>query len=621
MPHPLWTTPQRLKANIERLTYLRQPGYFKGKVHHVEVARRCREEKVTAEAILRLEEVVDELACQRAFLHARRKPCDATRTALANLVPRFERLRAQLRFLASEEDESTGHAFVVFEHELDRNRFYLLFNPPPKAGNVLANASAAAKAVLDLELASPRAVEVARAAVEHAERELREAMASSRVAEGCETFMLETVDLLHYCLGFERRRDGLVVQAAPEPRELYWEALELDQAHERVMVFLGTLAILMIVLAGAVVLLAAKVAQAYFGVANLGGWSPVVEPTTMLGVMIVTIVFNVIIRMVTVAMVHWEAQDTQSLEQSSIFSKLSLGLVTNSVLLPFLTAVFLSSGDVGSQAWYEPGGLIATCALLIVCGYIVDVQNAFNPSAILAKYIHSRLAYSPRTLKKLWQPKPLNLGAAYSYAFVAFSMGLVLGPLFPIAYLLTALGLALKWICTRFALRHWQSNSCPTVDQEMMLTFRWRLGQVLGLSFVVQCLALANSTGTSVVAGAFFIGASVLLGAYTVAPLACIQSLARFDQLASLEDTDTGRFSFSEAHRRDPRLCACYACPKLHVTERSEEESVAARHGHGDAVRAMHNIAAILKEFGVEDDDLGLFHEEPELHAATDKKF
>ena len=335
MPHPLWTTPQRLKANIERLTYLRQPGYFKGKVHHVEVARRCKEEKVTAEAILRLEEVVDELACQRAFLHARRKPCDATRTALANLVPRFERLRAQLRFLASEEDESTGHAFVVFEHELDRNRFYLLFNPPPKAGNVLANASAAAKAVLDLELASPRAVEVARAAVEHAERELREAMASSRVAEGCETFMLETVDLLHYCLGFERRRDGLVVQAAPEPRELYWEALELDQAHERVMVFLGTLAILMIVLAGAVVLLAAKVAQAYFGVANLGGWSPVVEPATMLGVMIVTIVFNVIIRMVTVAMVHWEAQDTQSLEQSSIFSKLSLGLVTNSCSCPF----------------------------------------------------------------------------------------------------------------------------------------------------------------------------------------------------------------------------------------------------------------------------------------------
>ena len=32
------SSPQRLKANIERLTYLRQPGYFKGKVHHVEIA-------------------------------------------------------------------------------------------------------------------------------------------------------------------------------------------------------------------------------------------------------------------------------------------------------------------------------------------------------------------------------------------------------------------------------------------------------------------------------------------------------------------------------------------------------------------------------------------------------
>jgi hypothetical protein len=231
------------------------------------------------------------------------------------------------------------------------------------------------------------------------------------------------------------------------------------------------------------------------------------------------------------------------------------------------------------------------------------------------RYIHSRLAYSPRTLKRLWQPKPLDLGAAYSYAFVAFSMGLLLGPLFPIAYLLTALGLALKWICTRFALRHWHSNSCPSVDQEMMLTFRWRLGQVLGLSLVVQCLALANSTGTSVVAGTFFIGASVLLGAYTVAPLGYFQSLARFDPLASLEDTDTGNCSFSEAQRRDPRLCACYACPKLHVTAHSEEESVAAQHGHNDAVRAMHNIAAILREFGVEDDDLGLYREKLERHA------
>jgi hypothetical protein len=130
-----------------------------------------------------------------------------------------------------------------------------------------------------------------------------------------------------------------------------------------------------------------------------------------------------------------------------------------------------------------------------------------------------------------------------------------------------------------------------------------------GMLTVGGTLTIANSTGTSIIAGTFFIGASVLLGAYTVAPLGYFQSLARVDQLASLEDTDTGNCSFSEAQRRDPRLCACYACPKLHVTAHSEEESVAAQHGHNDAVRAMHNIAAILKEFGVEDDDLGLYRE------------
>lgn len=182
---------------------------------------------------------------------------------------------------------------------------------------------------------------------------------------------------------------------------------------------------------------------------------------------------------------------------------------------------------------------------------------------------------------------------ADAWSLVMFSLGLVYGPIYPLGYLLASIGLLIKFIGTRFGLRHWYAKP-PSVDQEMTLSMRWRLGQMLGLGLVIQCVALNESTGPGTAARArprpswlrvserptqrasparaagnfgpssiVFLGGSILLICYTVAPLHMFKSMARFDQLEDLHDTDTGGVTFQDASGANPVLCARYVCPKI----------------------------------------------------------
>ena len=51
------------------------------------------------------------------------------RAQLAKMVPKFTMARDEMDKLANEPDVATGHAFIAFHAELDRNKFYVLFNP------------------------------------------------------------------------------------------------------------------------------------------------------------------------------------------------------------------------------------------------------------------------------------------------------------------------------------------------------------------------------------------------------------------------------------------------------------------------------------------------------------
>ena len=65
------------------------------------------------------------------------------------------------------------------------------------------------------------------------------------------------------------------------------------------------------------------------------------------------------------------------------------------------------------------------------------------------------------------------------------SLGLIYGPINPLAYMLTSLGLGCGWICTRIGIARWYRRPM-NVDQEMLMTLRTFMGLVMLLSLVVK---------------------------------------------------------------------------------------------------------------------------------------
>ena len=203
--------------------------------------------------------------------------------------------------------------------------------------------------------------------------------------------------------------------------------------------------------------------------------------------------------------------------------------------------------------------------ILIIASYSTDIMMVFNIGAIVAKHVTARFTYSPQKLQELWNPLPYAVGNSYAFCLVLFALGIIYGPIFPPAYLVCSIGLAIKWLCTRVAMRHWFADP-PSVDQEMMMTLRWRLGQVICISLIVQCCAISQASGPDNLGPGLFmsIGGSIAVLAYTLTPLGVyFKELARFDQMADTDSTDTAGTTFEQASVDQGLPMPWYICPAL----------------------------------------------------------
>merc|ERR1719313_9333 len=89
-------------------------------------------------------------------------------------------------------------------------------------------------------------------------------------------------------------------------------------------------------------------------------------------------------------------------------------------------------------------------------------------------------------------------------------------------------------------MRNWYGIP-PSVNQEMMMSLRYRLGNVLGVSFLFQVLSVYRASGPEPDGGddvQFFqtVGTSIVLGMYVLVPLRRCRGFEKFDQM---EDCDT----------------------------------------------------------------------------------
>lgn len=202
---------------------------------------------------------------------------------------------------------------------------------------------------------------------------------------------------------------------------------------------------------------------------------------------------------------------------------------------------------------YEPGFVVNTAAILIVLNWITDLLKVVNPTPLMKHYWHGRFALSQSKQDEVWKPVPFNEGLQYSITIKSVALGLVYGPIWPLAYLLTAIGLALSWICTRAGLRHWYLAPAD-VKADMMMLMRWRLGNVLGLSLLVQMLAgyyatnyeNANAFSAS---GVLLIGGPLVMSIYCLLPLGAFWHFTLHDELASADE----KFEAKSEGTQDPK--------------------------------------------------------------------
>lgn len=103
-------------------------GAFRGAIHHVEVGRRCGGEMSTILKLYRLDEQLDEATARRAHAASTGHSTERDDERIRRL--RLEQRAARLRMhaLLHEEDMATGHAFVAFHLEADRNACAALFH-------------------------------------------------------------------------------------------------------------------------------------------------------------------------------------------------------------------------------------------------------------------------------------------------------------------------------------------------------------------------------------------------------------------------------------------------------------------------------------------------------------
>ena len=353
-------------------------GFDPSEIVQIELGRFCQNEMLLLRKLLAAQEkkeelqgriksielipkpsLIDKLLISTNYKDSKQELIEKATKQLGKTQADVDGLVQELAVLADEPDRCTGHAYVVFQTEDARDRCVKFFPSHKKRRTDLA-------------------------------REL--------FKKGSKTKWNVTTSTLVEPFESMKKGGELSVGTAPEPDEIIWANLQLDDEHQRRAEQVNYTAISLLCLVGAGIIMGLKgILVDYkedknYGTAFESGSSEYLNYLATsngisIGAAITSLIINALLKTSTIALTRREGQDTETEYQRSIFTKLSIAYVVNMVVVP-LAIGFLQSGNTSGkpvdQAWYEDSGITFTLiTTLLINTVAVDFVKVVQPVEIL----------------------------------------------------------------------------------------------------------------------------------------------------------------------------------------------------------------------------------------------
>lgn len=257
-------------ADAQGARYYQPAGYFKEGIHHIEVGRHCEDELAVFEQLRQLDLEALEVDARRRAKRAKGKPALSEMRKLQKLSTRLCTKQTRLKELWDEDDKATGHAFVVFHLEEDRNKFARLLvrgglAPPESLYGYLElmrrqRLQKLKDPQVDSALVEPASKgELARIRCVSRTARRRSGTQSFGIVQDCWLAILKCVMKLPE--NQQHDESPLNVFSAPEPDEVQWDNLVYDDKYTKSMKTRFEVFIVILVLLGGTVIIAIKAIQ------------------------------------------------------------------------------------------------------------------------------------------------------------------------------------------------------------------------------------------------------------------------------------------------------------------------------------------------------------------------
>lgn len=144
---------------------------------------------------------------------------------------------------------------------------------------------------------------------------------------------------------------------------------------------------------------------------------------------------------------------------------------------------------------------------------------------LLNRYVMARHTISQTRLNELWLPMPMSIGYLYASSFMVLALGLLYAPIYPPAYLVTAIGLVFLYWTTQYAIA-FNYRRPRQVDIGMLAQERRMLCYGVVLAHILIMILGTNAAAPQSKLGVAMIGPGISLFIWLL--FCCLESTSSF---------------------------------------------------------------------------------------------